>query len=55
MNYKIAKDYKKLGEDEKYEQTMNEVISGSMENESMVLELADYYLENGDKTTRLHY
>lgn len=26
LNYKIAKDYKKLGEDEKYEQTMNEVI-----------------------------
>ena len=23
LNYKIAEDYKKLGEDEKYEQTMN--------------------------------
>ena len=53
LNYKIAEDYKKLGEDEKYEQTMNEVISGSMENESMVLELADYYLENGDKTNAI--
>ena len=53
LNYKIAEDYRKLGDDEKYEQTMLEVIDDSGENESFVLELADYYLEKEDKSNAI--
>ena len=49
LYYRIADDYEKLGEDENYEQTMQEAINMSKDNEEAVFALADHYLENGDK------
>lgn len=49
LYYKIAEDYRKLGEDDNYEQVMDEVINLEAENETAVFELADYYLEDGRK------
>lgn len=49
LYYSMAEDYKKLGEDENYEESMKQIITLGQDNESVVFELADYYLENDNK------
>lgn len=46
---KMAQDYEKLGDDEAFEQTCNQAINLSSDNEKAVFMLTDYYLEKSDK------